>query len=188
MPSQTFIRPSIARPSTRDAYKMSLDDLRKAAEEDELEFYRQKANADPSNEAAQEEYKNVCLTRGINPATGKPSRFGSMSKEEIGKEWEAAGKDIEAAELESYRDKNAKVWIVSQPRYTPTPKNAEALIAALDRMGMRGSVGDLQMAFDICVEKGEIEAPAEPVALLNEEELQALPLPELRAYLEKIHK
>jgi len=185
MPSQTFIRPA-AKPTTKRPEEMSIDELRQAADAQALEFYRDKANADPTNEAAREEYKNYCLTRGIDPATGKRSRFESMSKEEIAAEWESAGSKMEAAEIDSFRSQQAKVWLASRPEYEATPANAAKIEAEVNRLGLRGNVYEIDQAFWSLVRQGLI-VPVEqiqPVALPTRSEAYDMPLEDLKRLAE----
>lgn len=53
-------------------------------------------------------------------------------------------------------------------------------------MGLRGTAADLQLAFDILVEKGEIAAPAQPIHICNREELSKMTAAECKAALEQM--
>jgi hypothetical protein len=187
MPSQTFIRPAAAKPTNKRPEEMSIEELRQAADAQALEFYRDKANADPSNVAAREEYKNYCLTRGLDPATGKRSRFENMTREEIAAEWTAQGKAIEDTELDGFRSQQAKVWMASRPEYEATPANAACIEAEINRLGVRGNVYEFDQAFWTCVRRGEI-VPVEqivPVALPTRDECFEMPLEELKRLAEQ---
>ena len=183
--STTFVRPTVPQP-TKNPYDMSLDELKQAAEAEAIEFYRNKANADPSNIAAREEYKNYCLVRGIDPSTGKPSRLATMSLEELATEWESKGKAQEAAELEQFRERQAKVWMSSRPEYDATPQNAERLIAEVNRLGLQGNVYEIDQAFWSCVRQGLIvpKEIIEPIALPTRDEAYDMPLDELKRLAE----
>lgn len=181
MPSSTFIR------QHKDPREMTTEEIRQIANKQGLDHYRAQFAANPQDQEARANYLEYCEHIGENPDP-EIKRLYKMDTASLQKEWETKGKSVEEAELEAYRDKNAKVWVVSQPRYIQSPENADKLIACMNRLGMRGSIADLQMAFEICVERGEIEAPAEPIAILTEDEMRALPLDQLRAYTEKMNR
>ena len=181
MPSSTYTK-QLKRPEL-----MTTDELREAAEKQALQFYRDKALADPHNEAAQREYADYCLLRRIDPVTGRPSRFASMSLAQIGQEWEAEGRKVEAQQLDQWREKNAERWLVSQPAYAATPENANKLISELNRRGLRGSVAELEVCFDYLVRHGDITPkplPPTPVELPTMDEFRSMSREEMKAFIE----
>lgn len=56
------------------------------------------------------------------------NRLYDMPLETIKQTWETKGPAIEAAELETFREKNARVWMASQPDYKPPPEAAAKLV------------------------------------------------------------
>lgn len=179
MPSSTYTK------KHKQPHEMTTTELREQAEAEGLRFYQQQLAADPQNPQKRAELESYCLTRGIR-MNEEVNRLYDLSKEQLAAEWEAKGKAQEAAELEKYREKQAAVWMASQSRYIPSPETASKMVALIDKMGMRGSVADLQMAFDILVEKGEIEAPPVPVPVYSREELSRMSGEECKAALQQM--
>jgi hypothetical protein len=164
--------------------EMSLDELRAAAEDQGLKFYRDKAAADPTNEQARQELEQYAAQRGIilNPVV---NRLYELPIDQLRNEFETKGAAQEAESLEQYRTKQARQWIASQPRYIPTPESADKIVAKLDSMGFRGSVFELDAAFNALVDAGEIDAPPIPVKLYRDDELRSMPLNQMKEYFEK---
>ena len=77
----------------KSPHEMTLEELRAVCDANEAAFYKDRAASEPNNPRAQEEYQQHCLLKGLDPTTGKQSRFVNMSKDEIAAEWEQAGKD-----------------------------------------------------------------------------------------------
>jgi hypothetical protein len=166
---------------------MTTEELREAANQQAVQFYRDKALADPYNEAAQTEYNNYCLLQGIDPQSGKPSRFSSMSLAQIGQEWEAVGQKIEAQKLDQWRENNAAIWMASQPAYAASAENAAKLIAEIERLGLRGSVAEMEICFDRLVKHGDIlpkPLPPVPVELPSMDDFKSLSREEMKAFIE----
>lgn len=186
MPSSTYIK------RNKNPHEMTLDELRAACEANETAFYRDRAEAEPDNAQAQDDYRQHCLLKGLDPSTGKPSRFATMTKEEIGQEWEVAGKKQEATELETYRDRQAQIFLASQPKYIPTQENSDKIIQELERQKLRGSVYDINNVFLSLVERGEIEPKFVPeldaVPLHSREEMYDLSTEELKRLAEQTNK
>jgi hypothetical protein len=170
--------------SNKRPQDMTIAELRQAADDQGLQFYMEKAAADPTNDAARQELEQYAAQRGIilNPVV---NRLYELPIDQLRAEFEQKGAAAEAESLERYRTAQAKLWIASQSRYRPNPAAAEKLIARLDAQGLRGSVYELDTAFNELVERGEIEAPPVPVKLYRDDELRSMPLTEVREYLEK---
>jgi hypothetical protein len=170
---------------TKKPHEMTTAELREKAEADGLRYYQQRAAQNPHDAQAQYELECYCNQRGIrlNPEV---NRLYDMPKEDLKTEWEKSGKAVETAELEKYREGQAKIWMASQPGYTPSPDAAQKIVALVNKMGMQGSVADLQMAFDILCEKGELEAPAQPVPVYTREELSQMSAADCRRALEQM--
>jgi len=104
--------------------------------------------------------------------------------EELTAEWEAKGKAIEAQELEAFRERNAELFLASEPRYEVTPKNGKILADKILSLGMRGTLSDIKQAFEICVERGEIQpkpVPPAPVHLHTADELRQMSTEQIKA-------
>jgi hypothetical protein len=172
-------------PNTKHPSQLTTAELREQAEADGLRYYQQQLATDPSNPQFQYELECYCNQRGIR-MNAEVNRLYDLPKEKLAQEWEARGKAVDEAELESYREKQAKVWMASQPGYTPSPEAAQKIVALVNKMGMQGSVADLQMAFDILCEKGELEAPAQPVPVYTREELSQMSAADCRRALEEM--
>lgn len=171
---------------TKKINQMATEELRKRADAEALNYYRQQMELDPENPQKVREYERYCQQVGVAPDK-EVNRLKSLSKAQIAAEWTAVGKAQEARELDSWREGNASTWLVSQPGYAATPENAAKLIAELESLGLRGSVMDLQVCFDRLVKHGDIQPvpqPPTPVKLLSEDEMRAMPLDQLRNYIE----
>jgi hypothetical protein len=167
----------------KNPHHMTIEELKQAANNDAVVYFKRQLDADPLNPQAKAEYEQACSRANTRP-DAELNRLQSMTREQLAAEWEVQGKAVEAESLEQYRTMQAKQWLASQPRYTPTPESASKLIARLDAQGLRGSVYELDRAFNELVERGEIEAPPLPVKLYNSEELKSLSVPQLKEYFE----
>lgn len=154
--SERLVRPSTSTPQKHHS-RMSLNELREAAFDQELEHLRLHANHNPNDDASQAAYRNACLLRGLDADTGRPSRLNTLSNEQLVAEWETAGKSQGDAELEKYRDGQANLFLASQPHYEANPENAKRMIAELDRQELRGSIHDLNLVYETLVSRGEIQ-------------------------------
>jgi hypothetical protein len=110
-----------------------------------------------------------------------------MSLAQIGQEWETVGKKVEAQQLDRWREQNAQTWMASQPAYAATPDNAAKLVAEIERLGLRGSVAEMELCFDRLVKHGDIvpkPLPPVPVELPSMEEFSSLSREEMKAFIE----
>jgi hypothetical protein len=167
---------------------MTLDELRAAAEDQGLQFYKQKYEQNPTPEA-KAELEWYAAQRGIN-LNPVVSRLYQIPKEKLAEEWTAKGKTVEHDQLDQWRMKQAEVWIASQPAFSPNGKDAKLICAEIERRGLRGSAYDLQICFDALVERGEIQpqpVPPTPVRLdYSREELYSMPIEELKRLGEEV--
>lgn len=168
--------------STKSVREMSLDDLRAAAVEDGYKFYKEQLAQNPTEEnrqllAAYCEQHSICMDERTVALYKKP--MGELTAE-----WEREGKAIEAQELEGFRERNADLFIASEPRYEVTPKNGKILADKILQLGMRGTLADIKAAFEICVERGELQpkhVPPAPVHLHTAEELRQMSTEQIKA-------
>lgn len=167
---------------------MNINELRELAAKQGLEARRQAVEQNPNDSEARQEYETYCQQLGVRPMDRENQRLYETDMDTLRKEWETKGQVIADKELDEYRTRNAKTWLVSQPEYVATPQNAEAIENVLNSSGMKGSVADIQLAYEIAIDKGLIEAPIRPVRLLTEEEQREIPLPELKAYFDGLNR
>jgi len=165
---------------------MTLEELRAVAVEDGYKFYKQQLAQNPTEENRQhlEAYcrqHSICMDEQTVALYQKPM-------EELTAEWETEGRAIEAQELEVFRERNAELFIASEPRYEVTPQNGKILADKVLQLGMKGTLSDIKQAFDICVERGEIQpkfVPPAPVHLHSTEELSKMPTEQIKAVWEE---
>jgi hypothetical protein len=168
--------------------EMSLSELRAAAEDQGLAFYKQQYEANPSQET-KAQLDQYAAQRGIvlDPTV---NRLYNLPIEKLREEFESKGKTVEDEQLDKWRMQQARTWIESQPAFEANGPNGKLVAAELERRGLRGSVYDLQICFDALVESGQIqpqEVPPTPVRLnYSAEELRSMPLNKLKQLAEDV--
>jgi hypothetical protein len=167
---------------------MTMDELRNAAEDQGLQFYKQQYEANPTQET-KAELDRYAAQRGIvlDPVV---NRLHSLPLEKLREEFETKGKAVEDEQLDKWRMQQARTWIESQPAFEPNGPNGKLVAAELERQGLKGSVYDLEICFNALVENGKIQpadVPPTPVRLnYSAEELRSMPLDKLKALAEDV--
>ena len=191
----SFTHPSIIHPdskpqtetTTKRISDMSTAEIRQRAIADGLKYYEQQYRQDPHNPQAKAEYENYVRSMGKSPDAER-NRLYDLPLDELRAEFEKNGAATEATDLDAYRTHQAKVWLESRPEFEANPQNAGLIEAEVNRLGLRGSVYEIDQAFWNCVRRGEIvpNQIVEPVALPSSRaELYEMPLDELKKLVEE---
>jgi hypothetical protein len=168
--------------------EMSLTELRAAAEDQGLAFYKQQYEQNPTQET-KTQLDQYAAQRGIvlDPIV---SRLYEIPKEKLAQEWETKGKAVVDEQLDQWRMQQARTWIESQPAFEPNGQNGKLVAAELERQGLKGSVYDLEICFNALVENGKIQpadVPPTPIKLnYSAEELRSMPLNKLKQLAEDV--
>lgn len=189
-----YIDPSLIHPDrpttstrTKRIQDMSTDELKERANKEAVTYYRQQYQADPHNPQSKYEYEQACFRAGQSPDV-EHERLRNLPLEKLKSEWESKGQAAEDEGLDQWRSDNAEKWIVSQPRYDVTPENAAKMVKEIERQGLRGTVMDMQNAFDALVQRGEItpkHVAPDPVPLFTRDEFSELSAAEMKAYIQR---
>ena len=114
-----------------------------------------------------------------------------MPMEELLDRANAQLKEKADAELEIFRTQNAYTWMATEPRYKQTPENAQLITDMLNRLGMRGTVTDLAYCFDELNAQRKLDTnfvPPAPKPMWTTEELSQMPLEDVKAAIEQMHR
>ena len=183
----SFIHPD--RPTTGTTTKriqdMSTAELKERANKDAVVYFRQQYEQNPTDPMAKAEYESACF-RANQKSDAEVNRLYSIPLDKLKTEFESKGHAVEEQNLESYREKQAEIWLASQPRYVPTPEAATLMVERINALGLRGTVHELQFVFEQLVEEGKITAPAIPVPLYSREELQTMSAADMKAALQEM--
>jgi hypothetical protein len=171
--------------TTKRISEMSTEEIRSRAVEDGLKYYQQQYEANP-NEQTKYELDSYLLSIGKRP-DAEIDRLYDIPFDQLRTEFERKGKAVDDANLEKFREGQAKVWMASRPEYEATPQNAERLVAEVDRMGLHCSVYEIDQAFWSLVRQGMIvpKEIVEPVVLPTRDEAYDMPLDELKRLAEQ---
>ena len=165
---------------------MTTSELREATIQDGLRYYEQQYRQNPHDPQAKHEYESYVRSINQNP-DHEVNRLYDIPFDQLKAEFESKGKNVEAANLDQFRERQAKVWMSSRPEYDATPQNAERLIAEVNRLGLQGNVYEIDQAFWSCVRQGMIlpKEIVEPVVLPTADEAYDMPLDELKRLAEQ---
>src|SRR5215831_7479371 len=137
----SFTHPSFNHPdrkpktgiTTKRISEMSTEEIRQRAIQDGLKHYQQQYEANP-NEQTKYELGSYLLSIGKRP-DAEIDRLYDIPFDQLRTEFERNGKAAEDANLEKFREGQAKIWMASRPEYDATPQNAERVVAEVNRLG-----------------------------------------------------